>query len=244
MTAKDLYRIIREAAEVMPEAELKINRLNCFAVVRNASELNAENLNKNVVYKDKEFFFSRRWAARGYPSNKIEFDFPAVIAIELPGAISMPFTKQRKNRTRLQLSAVFPNEEILGSTQFTRPKTPQLEEIYKAMLDNISFVLEYISGAVNASIDGGAYEWHNKEKLEYLKTQSIITSYQINQGATATFLKQLNNANQQANTDYLDDVTAFKLVGRSIVINLTESCSSVASPSFVTADCCKQIELA
>ena len=78
-----LYRIVKAFPQTIQSdgsvsKEIKCKRLNTFAVLWDVAQLNTDNLEKDIRYKKKGLFFSRKWEDSGFNSSKIGFDYPVL----------------------------------------------------------------------------------------------------------------------------------------------------------------------
>lgn len=236
------YRLLKEGVQVMPQSTNIYDALQSFAVLRSRTDANAENLNKNVLYKDKAFFYSRKWEQLGFSESKLLISFPILMALELPGEIKGPFTTKSKVVNRIQLMAGFPNQEYLEENHLTLPNMPVMEEIYELMLNHLLWIMNYISRSIYASVDGGDYAWYNEDKLIYQKDQAEISNYTKHSNETNFFRKRMQINNETITHDYLDDAGTHKLVGKSIIFNFEETtCPTIAPTVFTSKNCCNQL---
>ena len=75
----DIYGLLKNAVKYFPDDGIKCHRPNTFLVETRdeGANLTEATLGATVCDKDKDFFYSRLWEQKGYPS-KIEFEWPLV----------------------------------------------------------------------------------------------------------------------------------------------------------------------
>ena len=244
MTKNELFRIIALAVAAHPFSEERHKQLQTFAVVRSRSEINGEALGKSVVDRFKPYFYSRRWEAHGYNSNSIEYDFPAVFAIELPGNIEGSFLGRSTFCYNIQLACLYPNIEHLDNTIAARAKALSVQEIEQETLAHLVYIMRQVqSSAVFAVTDEDVSgSWYLEQELEFLEEEGEILSYAIDSAKTQTFRKRFEAQNQAIAVDYVDDFTTHKLCGATLTFRNCENlCSqSAVEPSFTALNCCVQ----
>lgn len=239
MTIGDFYGVIKEAVKFAPSTPDKIEQLQTFAVLRHPSELNAEALDKSVIDKGKNFFYSRKWEALGYSSNSIPFEFPIVTAIPLRSNYSNMFGKRTEERIQLDLSVLYPNPEVDKPNSVLIGKARTREAVYDITKDLLLYVIGYAKTATKATIDG-ATGWHGRPYVDYLEGEGATVS--IDEAATGIIKRRLHNENLNTNGNFVDDITAHRLIGRAAIINFpTPSCTPTIAPDFSAVVCCAQV---
>ena len=92
-----LYKVfnnIIRVAKVLPPSELAIRS---FAVIDVYQIIQDEQVGKTLLEKDKPFFFSQEWRAKGYPSNNISFEYPLLAIREIGDNVTDPFSSAKKS---------------------------------------------------------------------------------------------------------------------------------------------------
>lgn len=243
MKKSDLFRMIGKAVQAHPYNAKQHLQLQTFCVVRGRGEVNGESLSRSVVDRFKPYFYSRRWEAHGFTSDAIEYDFPAVFAIELPGTINGgPLNPRATLCTDIQLVCLYPNIEHLDDSLSARCNALLVQEIEAITLEHLVYIFKLIGTGVFAVTDKDpAGGWYLESELEYLEDQAEILTYTIDQAKTQSWKKRFEADNQQVAVDYIDDFTVHKLCGTSMTIR---SCESLCSPSLATEfssmACCAQ----
>ena len=99
-----ITRILKAWPETISNGEyLRHKRLNTFAVVTAKADQNAYNLDKDSRYKDKNYFYSRRWELNGFKDSDLAFDYPALICVENQDTIKNLFQKTKKHTVELAM---------------------------------------------------------------------------------------------------------------------------------------------
>lgn len=83
----DFYEILARIIRAWPETVTdgvyyRHKRINTFAVIPGRADQNTFNLDKDSRYKDKAYFYSRRWELNGSKDSALNFDYPALKVIE------------------------------------------------------------------------------------------------------------------------------------------------------------------
>lgn len=244
MTKNDIFRLVSLLVQGHAYSEQKHRQLQTFCVIRGRGEINGESLGRSVVDRFKPYFYSRRWAAHGYTANAIEYDFPAVFAIELPGTIEGgPLASSSRVCGDIQLVCLYPNIETLEDTLAARCSALSVQEIEQQALDHLIYIFknlgEYaVFATTDQDVQGG---WYLEQELDQLVAQGDIATYEIFTGKTQTWKKRFEQDNRQVSFDFVDDFTVHKLCGAALTIRTCEQlCTSAASPSFTSVDCCAQ----
>jgi len=92
---------------------LRHKRINTFAVIPASADKNTLNLDKDSRYKDKLYFYSRRWEKSGFKDSELAFDYPTLTIVENQDTISKPFAKLSKHTVELAfyLSDLMPQKD-------------------------------------------------------------------------------------------------------------------------------------
>ncbi|MCA9366744.1 hypothetical protein KC887_00565 [Candidatus Kaiserbacteria bacterium] len=244
MTKNDLFRLLSLLVQGHAFSEDKHKQLQSFCVIRGRGEINGDSLGRSVVDRFKPYFYSRRWAAQGYTSNAIEYDFPAVFAIELPGTIEGgPSNTRAQMCADIQLICLYPNIEHLEDTLAARCKALSVQEIEQQTLAHLVYLFQNVgSSAVFATTNKDTQgSWYLQQELDYLLDQGEIVAMAVDQGKTNAWRKRFEESNRQVSFDYVDDFTAHKLCGASLTIRNCEAlCASASAPAFTNINCCAQ----
>lgn len=114
----DFYAILVDILKAWPETidsgkYLRYKRINTFAVVTAKADQNAYNLDKDSRYKDKTYFFSRRWEDNGFKDSELNFDYPALVCVENQDTIKNLFQPTEKHTVQLAffLTDLMPQKE-------------------------------------------------------------------------------------------------------------------------------------
>lgn len=109
-----LVRIIRAWPETVTDGvNLHYRRINTFAAITAKADQNAYNLDKDSRYKDKPYFYSRRWELNGFKDSELNFDYPALVCIENQDDIKSLFQPSKKHTVQLAffLTDLMPQKE-------------------------------------------------------------------------------------------------------------------------------------
>lgn len=91
LTVLDFLKILYVISKNFPKTfvndgqkdiELKCKRTNTFGVVYKKNQVNADNLEKDIRYKNSELFYSRHWEETQVHPSKIKFYYPAFLVAE------------------------------------------------------------------------------------------------------------------------------------------------------------------
>lgn len=97
-----LARIVRAWPEtVTNDTYYRYKRINTFAAITARANQNAFNLDKDSRYKDKPYFYSRRWELNGFKDSELNFDYPALICVENEDRITNLFQPTEKHTVNL-----------------------------------------------------------------------------------------------------------------------------------------------
>jgi len=78
----DYFRVFYEFVQYYPVHDEKCKRLHTWAALENMSDLNAENLAKVPLEREKVYFYSRSWAKSEFNPSNVTFDYPVMVAVE------------------------------------------------------------------------------------------------------------------------------------------------------------------
>lgn len=114
----DFYEIIVRILRAWPETVTddvyyRYRRINTFAAITAKADQNAYNLDKDSRYKDKAYFYSRRWELNGFKDSDLNFDYPALVCIENQDNITNLFQPTEKHKVQLAffLTDLMPQKE-------------------------------------------------------------------------------------------------------------------------------------
>ena len=114
----DFYNILAKIVKAWPETVTadvyqRQKRINTFAVVPVQDKQTAHNLDKDSRYKNKTYFYSRRWELNGFKDSALNFDYPALICVENNDTIKRLFQPTATHKVKLAffLSDLMPQKE-------------------------------------------------------------------------------------------------------------------------------------
>lgn len=212
-TVHQFYSFLRDAVRYHAGGSEKWERLNTFAVIPDIQLMNTDNFGKNISAKDKPFFYSRRWAAAGFPTSVL-IDYPAVLVRELSSSLEGSFGSRRAERVVIEVYVAYPNLE--GATDNDVKKyCPALNatEVHSEMRKRFSEVLHFLEKMVYVSIDGGDKQWANLDVLDAMQVAGDITGYTISGAETAQYKKHLRSENENINIQHFDNIGNHALTG-------------------------------
>lgn len=239
MTKNDLFRLLGEAVKFSPEVTVSRTalRLNTFAVLRSPAEMNSDSLEKTVWDRDKPFFYSRKWEANNFTANRVNFDYPALIAYDLQPRLTGFFKGKGKRLINIRLDCLYPNVAKADQNIKNACKELLVQEIYTATEAMIIQALSYLKNSIYATVDGTP-GWHNQDRLDQQVTDGDVTTYTKDVNQTNIFLRDIQAQNETMGGGYVDDESKDALCGVHYNFILTESACEVQDSEFQTINCC------
>lgn len=185
----DFYTILANVLRAWPETfsdgeYLRHRRINTFAVVTAKADQNAYNLDKDSRYKDKAYFYSRRWELNGFKDSDLNFDYPALVCIENMDKITNLFQPSEKHTVELAffLTDLMPQKES-DVTDIPEQRTfeqvgADLRTLEAELFRELGYIAwsRYDDGGGFSSWDWRSVRWmeaqgYTIEKTVYLKTK-------------------------------------------------------------------------
>lgn len=222
MTTDQFFKILSNSAKFSPPTNNKWERLQSFAALRSISDLNSDNLSKNIYYKNKPYFYSRIWAQNKYPKDRVKVDFPLLVAVPVSLSANNYFDRNREEVYRIELSVLYPNlEKKSTESRFNDYKKLLVEEIYPLASDLLLSVFAYISNLVAFTADEYPTQtWMNKGHYDHLLANSDINNPIIDIQSTKSFSNKLRQLNPVMEGVHNDDYGKDLLCGVTYVLML------------------------
>ena len=165
----DFYEILTRILKAWPETYTdsvyyRHKRINTFAVITAKADQNAYNLDKDSRYKDKNYFFSRRWKDSGYRDSELGFDYPALMCVENQDKIKnlLQPTQGHKVELAFFLTDLMPQKES-NATDISEQRTfEQIGADMRVLFSELTKELGYF--VWSRYDDGGgfsAWEWNS-----------------------------------------------------------------------------------
>jgi hypothetical protein len=171
---KEIYQILVRIVKAWPETYsddvyYRNRRINTFAAIPVKSGQNSHNLQKDSRYKDKDYFYSRKWAGGGFKDSELEYDYPALVCVETQDTIKSPFDKSKRHTVNLAffLTDLMP-QKLDGATPTAEQRTfEQVGEDLRRLLDEL---LREIGQFVWSRYDDGggwsAWAWNSEKWID------------------------------------------------------------------------------
>ena len=155
LTALDFFKILYTISRNYPQEfynesptiqkELTHKRTNTFAVVYKQAQVEANNIEKDTRYKDKDLFYSRYWEEQQQHPSEIKFYYPALLVAEGPTTFDKAFEQGYNERIlfNFMLFDKMPDKQVDMSNEYPG-KMRTFEEIgedLKSIMQNILFQL-------------------------------------------------------------------------------------------------------
>jgi hypothetical protein len=180
-----LARIVRNsiAQTDAQGAPIECSRLNTFAVIYDQAEMQTENIGKTPDYKQKDYFFSRKWSLAGGNSNAIAWDFPALFIWEGAQTTDAPFDSQSQvtQNYTFALSDKMPvgDKQCKNCKYCEKRDIEQVVQDLRALANKLLATLSlfsyhelylanvlvgqgwYTTAEVDAMVDAGDIDWSN-----------------------------------------------------------------------------------
>ncbi len=104
MKKLDLLTIYELFARIVEHSN-GADQINTFVVLRDNGLINADNLGKTLNYQNapRQVFYSRRWKKEGFPSDKIQWDFPILVLNQNFIQFKNPFETKGERRYQFKL---------------------------------------------------------------------------------------------------------------------------------------------
>lgn len=171
----DIYGLIKNAVKYFPDDGIKCHRPNTFLVETKdeGANLTEATLGATVCDKDKNFFYSRLWEQKGYPS-KIEFEWPLVSIYVRESNVQKLFGPKHTI-----ISSVFLNvtDQYKGADckncSCKGCENRGVNQIFRDTEDILLTVLAYLRDSAVYRIDG-VEKLYNKQYFEYLVEEGTL----------------------------------------------------------------------
>lgn len=233
-----IYRIVKgwpASYSSSSSQETRSERINCFAVVRSLSDLDAENLLKTVAYAGRKHFFSRSFHDSEYQPNALRVDYPALLIREDTFSLSEPLDiKSSKRRTVHNLTFLLCDKMPEREDNFIDPVSSarRIEEVGNDVRIRMAQVLLVLGRYVYAKTYlAGIFVfegWFDTQQLETLKTAGVVIDQYIIEDSLVGYIT--NVAPTQAEVFY--EVTSSNLVVCSMTLSVEVS-NCVELPTIV-----------
>ena len=157
MTITDFYEAIKKIVRTYPTMQLKCWQPQAFAVLPEASDLNSPNLGKVICDKNRPYFYSKLWEAKGFTPNAIEYEFPLVVIYEENIVKKKAFSNISKSCYSITLSVLDQYKEDCGKLGCVGCANRTKMEIYNDTEVILNQILQKIgkdfSGHINSVED-------------------------------------------------------------------------------------------
>lgn len=242
MTKEQFYQILIDAVKHSPTSSYHSDvRLETFAVLRTQQDLNTPNLDKSVLYRDKNYFFSQAWNSKSKTANRITVRFPALVVFETNPYLVRPFENQSELCTNLQVAVVYPNIEKTETDTYKKLcKKLVPEEIYAMCVEFFDYITEYVKAVKYYSItssSGYGSKFYHPDFITHLSGAGLITSATNDVTETNYKNKRLELNNPQPQGAFIDDIGIHKLCGVQYPITICKPGCTTYTPNFQT-ECC------
>ena len=136
-----LYPTYSQVFQLLKDAVVLHPTLETFATLRTIGEFRAENLAKNILYKDSPYFYSKEWTKRGYDPSQVAYKLPALLAIP----ISVAPSKDKQDLLNIELSVVMELTDTKESVSLSKYYCDMLpEDLDGEAYTILSMLAEYL----------------------------------------------------------------------------------------------------
>lgn len=239
MNILDFYSQLAKSVRYQQQTTDWLDTLQTFAVLRDLSEVNSENLGKVMKDQDQQFFYSRQWSELSKHPAKISFRYPALFAVPLSAGASNLFAPTKSKEINvIQLAALYPNIQKQENT-LRGYKTLRPLEIYPRMAKLLFDSVHYLRQAVLATTNvNPTPTWYHKEELAFYQADGQIIDFNIDLKNTNLFLKSIQHANPENEGGFIDDIGKDYLCGFAVNIRFENDCyAEVQQLDFSRAEC-------
>ncbi len=245
ITIDQFYSLLRDAARSSPPVEnapcLQIQAFRALAF-EDATEITAPNFGASVCDRERPYYWSRLWAASGYDESQIQAEFPVLAAFERTGVRKNAFNPQNSTLSEIEIAVIdrYDTEGCeSGNCKGCAGRTRM--EIFRDTRYLLSYVLQYIGGAVYADIDGIGKGLFHGATLETLSTSNEIAAFSI----ISDFGAMIAGSNLETRLFNVEFVSA-RYWGTGVIVNVkTLDCQPLApvamlpdTSGIVSKSCC------
>lgn len=246
ITIDQFYSLLRDAARSSPPVEnapcLQLQAFRALAF-EDATEITAPNFGATVCDRERPYYWSRAWAASGYDETQIQAEFPVLAAFERTGVRKNAFNPQHTTVSEIEIAVIdrYDTEGCeSGNCKGCAGRTRM--EIFRDTRYLLSYVLNYIGGAVFADIDNIGKGLFHQATLEQLFATNEIGLFSVISDFGAT-MAGANLETRLFNVEF----AAARYWGTGVVINAkTFDCQPLApvvmlpdTSGIVSKTCCQ-----
>jgi len=217
-TKRDFLESLRQAVMFSPtSADGKCHQLQTFKVleVGFGGLVRSSNLGGTICDKGKPFFWSRLWHSLSYNPNRVEFDFPVLIAVETGYTVDKPLAKNNTRSYNFNLTVLDKHVETKGTAGCEGCNGRTINEIYEDTESLLFQALHFASKTTYAVLSDGTTGHFNRDMLDAWIDLGHITTYEPTTAPGTTWEIGIKNASA-----YKASIPAEGLYGNSIAITL------------------------
>lgn len=203
-----LINNLLRVSQVLPPNELQIR---CFGVIDHFAIIQDEQLGKQLLDKDRPYFYSQLWRSKKYSSNEINFDYPLLAIRESSVNTTDPFTTAKKSTMSYDILLV--DKMYLDQSEQTNVlKRRNQYQIYddcrtllKQFLETLTTVKAYTynseiiylpSTYVDNLVDSSAFVLDENLSMKFLNKLKLTNDYTVeNFAGTGNVLYGVNISN-------------------------------------------------
>lgn len=180
VTGLDVFSFLGRLVRAWPASyaeegpELRHKRINTFAVIEEAEQLESSSMTKDPRHQDKDYFFSRHWEDQNFTGNELAKELPALLVWEESGTLQTLSGGTEKLLIRAVIQDQYVERFEPGAMEIGRQRThEQIKVDIRALRDTL---LAAIDQAVFVHVPGeSAGKFYPKGWLE---GQGLSTSGQ------------------------------------------------------------------
>ncbi len=213
MTTHELTIQLLKAVQYQRATDLPCKRINTFAFLKKADDLNSEGLGMTI--RDKGIhFFSRKWGEQGHDPNSLKWDFPLLAVVYIAPEIKAPIRKNSDCPTNIHefdllLIDKIENQKASNTTPCQRRTENQIRQDCISLLHSaFQYLSEVIWAETSGSTDYPDGYYHPGE-LDQLRTDGLITAWLKDGKKSTKYKRSLQEVNEQSRgIPYVDKTTA------------------------------------
>lgn len=168
-TIKDFFQLNAEYVAYQPDKSKVCDRIFTWAVLNRYGDINNETLGKTIDEAGKCYFFSKKWATKNFNPSKLDWQYPAMFALQNSAEIHAPFDKKKKKdcyKLEMNFNDIV-REDCIGKNKKKSEcgdcAKRNRQEIWEDLYKQIKKWLSYICDVICVRNDEGEEFWVNRQ---------------------------------------------------------------------------------
>ena len=222
ISLNDLYSLLIQGSKTYPTSPKLCHRPQAFSAIASLSEIAGDSNGKTICDKDRPYFWSRQWNAKGNKADSITFEYPLIAAFELNATIEGIFKDDFNITYNVQIICVdqYKQDQAKGQACTTCDSRTK-NDIYNDTERVLHNVLKRLKDAKYVSLNGGSYQWLLQSIIDDYTAANPGDTTDINIAATNQFKQWLQGSG--INQIRYESQTQANLYGTAVTIQFKAS---------------------